>query len=242
MKRLFLVLFCFLLSAPANAVEKNVELQIENTDWKTIAQEMNETSLDSLQKEGFDFRALDSKKNPLFYYVLTSNPNYILIKKLIEYGVDVNQPSANNILPLNVITSKANEIQLQILTMQTMGLDIHNPKIKDAFEEKIFEEMSAMLAISQLLINAGADVNKKSSLGTPLMNAATNAWNIDILKLFIDSGADLNAVDATGRTALFYAALAGNTDIIDVLLKAGANPDIKDQSGKTYKDVLKTEK
>ena len=242
MKKFFLALFCFLLSTPANAAEKNVELQIENIGWETLAQEMNLSSLDSLKREGFDFKALDDKKNALFYYVLTSNPKYILVKKLIEYGADVNQPSANNILPLNVITSKANEIQLQILTLQTMGIDIYNSKIKDAFEEKIYEEMSAMLAISRLLIDAGADVNKKSSLGTPLMNAATNSWNIDILKLFIDSGADVNATDNIGRTALFYAALAGNTDIIDVLLKAGANPDIKDQSGKTYLDVLKTEK
>lgn len=242
MKKLFLALFCFLLSSPANAVEKNVELQFKNTDWETLAQEMNISSLDSLKQEGFDFKALDDKKNSLFYYVLTSNPKYILVKKLIEYGADVNQPSANNILPLNVITSKANEIQLQILTMQTVGIDIYNAKIKDAFEEKIYEEMSSMLAISRLLIDAGADINKESSLGTPLMNAATNSWNIDILKLFIDSGADVNATDNTGRTALFYAALAGNTDIIDALLKAGANPDIKDKDGKTYLDVLKTEK
>lgn len=244
MKNLFLVLLlsCFALNGLAE--QKNVstvEVNLAEPNWISEAEHLTLDSLDSLKAESFDFSQPDARGNTLFYYVLTKNPQPNLIRKLIEYGANVNLPAKNGILPLNIITSKANEIQLQVLMMQTMGLDIHDPKIKDSLEESIFQQMSAMTDVAKILIEAGADINKKSPLGTPLMNAATNAWNLDIVKLLINSGADVNALDSLGRTALFYAALAGNNEIIDTLIKAGADPNIKDSSGKTFSDVLKVE-
>lgn len=190
---------------------------------------------------GFDFNTKDFKGNTPLYYALSRNLSLDVIRKIIEYGANVNEPSANGILPINVTTSKANELQLQILMMKTMGLDMTNPKIESELEKNVFREMSRMAEAAAMLIDAGADVNKESVLGTPLMNAATNRWNTEIINLLIKYNADVNKRDKNGRTALFYAFSSGNDDIVSLLIQAGANTEIKDKDGRTYMELERTE-
>jgi hypothetical protein len=151
----------------------------------------------------------------------------------------VNTPVGNGMIPLNVTTSKANELQLQIMMMQTLGLDVTSPEVQETLKERLFKEMNRMIQLAQILIENGADVNKESSLGSPLTNAVTNVWNRDIVELLLKAGANPNWQDKEGRTALFYAAASGNDDIVTLLLKAGADPNIQDKAGKVYLDVEK---
>lgn len=238
MMKYFMAAFLFVLSANAYAQTNNLtQVDFQDDDWVQIAENMSVETIAKLKSENFDFKGVDNQGNPLFYYVLTQNPQPDIVSEMLAAGADANQNAANGMLPLNVSTSKANELQLQVLMMQNMGLDIHNPQIKQTLEENIFNEMSRMSEVAKILIQNGADVNKVSPLGTPLMNAATNAWNMDIVKLLIDAGARLDEVDKDGKTALFYAAAGGNDEIIAALLAAGANPDVKDADGKTYLEV-----
>ena len=121
--------------------------------------------------------------------------------------------------------------------MQTMGLDLNDPEVQEKVQEKLFHEMERMLKMAKMLIAAGADVNQEGALGTPLMNAATNAWNYEIAKLLIEKGADVNARDKNGKTALFYASAGNNDDVAMLLLKSGADADITDNDGKTYLEI-----
>ncbi len=209
----------------------------QNSDLEKQMTEANHNSIEILKKQNFDFNTKDTAGNPALYYLLTRNPDLEVAKKAIEYGADVNMPAANGMIPLNIATSKANELQLQIMMMKTMGLDVSNPEIQDKLKENLFREMNRMSALTQMLIDAGADINQTSPLGTPLMNAATNAWNAEIIQLLINAGADVNKTDKDGKTALFYAASSGNDDIVSQLIKAGADPDIKDNNGKLYFDI-----
>lgn len=240
-QKIFLILFSFLFSFELSAQEAFTEAQLQEDNWLQQAQNLKPADLIELKKHNFDFTALDDFQNPLLYYILTKNPDPELVSQLIEFGADVNQPAANGMLPLNVTTSKAHELQLQMMMFQSLGLDLGRPEIRETIEYNIFLEMSRMTAIAEILIKAGADVNRLSQLGTPLMNAASNAWNIDIVKLLIDAGANINQTDQNGRTALFYAASGGNDEIIDILLKAGADPTIKDADGKTFEQSRLTE-
>ncbi len=210
--------------------DSNLEKQMEEADINTI---------EALKDQNFDFNTKDSTGNPVLYYLLTLNPDLEVAKKAIEYGADVNMAAANGMIPLNIATSKANELQLQIMMLKTMGLDVGNPEIQEKLKENLFHEMSRMSTLAQMLIDAGADVNAESSLGTPLMNAATNAWNLDIVQLLIDAGADVNKTDKDGKTALFYAASSGNDNIVALLIKAGADTNIKDKDDNFYFDVEK---
>ncbi|MBR2299807.1 MAG: ankyrin repeat domain-containing protein [Alphaproteobacteria bacterium] len=242
-----IVLAVLLLTTPlANA--QNVWGDEKETAVENFAENMEEKvgtwqvqDVEKLHDEGFDFNKKDAKGNTVLYYALSRNLSADVAKKIIEYGADVNEPAANGMLPLNVATSKANEMQLQVLMMKTMGLDMANPKIEAELEKNIFHEMRRMTELAAVLIDAGADVNKESVLGTPLMNAVTNRWNEEIIDLLLKYGADVNAQDKNGRTALFYAFSSGNDDLVSLLIQAGANTELKDKDGKTYMELERTE-
>ena len=223
----------------ADLREARTEDFIENMEERVAL--WTPEDVDKYNEESLTFNIKDKKGNTPLYYALSRNPSLDVAKKIIEYGADVNEPAANGMLPINVATSKANELQLQILMMKTMGLDMANPKIEDQLEKKVFHEMSRMVEMVAVLIDAGADVNKESILGTPLMNAATNRWNIEIINLLLKYGADVNKTDKNGRTALFYAFSSGNDDIVSLLIQAGANTEITDKDGKTYLELERTE-
>jgi len=216
----------------------------EQEVFENMEEGVSNWTLDDVEKfykENGNFNTKDEKGNSILYYALSRNLSLDVIKKIISYGADVNMPAANKMLPINVVTSKANELQLQVLMMKTMGLDMNNPKVEEELEKNVFYEMNRMTELAAVLIDAGADVNKESILGTPLMNAATNRWNIEIINLLLKYGADVNKQDKDGRTALFYAFSSGNDDIVTRLIQAGADTEIKDKDGKTYMELERTE-
>jgi ankyrin repeat protein len=74
----------------------------------------------------------------------------------------------------------------------------------------------------KLLLNAGADISKGGSFGSPL-NAAI--WNVHetVVDMLIEAGADVNSVSGV-YTALESASKFGRDEIVRKLLAAGANP------------------
>lgn len=216
-----------------------VQTQLTTEDFADTMAEADLQTLEGLRKENFDFNAKDTLGNTPLYYLMVKNQDPELVRRIISYGADVNTAVGNGMIPLNVTTSKANELQLQIMMMQTMGLDVSSPEVQETLKERLFKEMNRMIRLAQILIENGADVNKESVLGSPLTNAVTNVWNRDIVELLLKAGANPNWQDKEGRTALFYAAASGNDDIVTLLLKAGADPNIQDKAGKVYLDVEK---
>ncbi|MEW6672242.1 MAG: ankyrin repeat domain-containing protein [Thermodesulfobacteriota bacterium] len=92
---------------------------------------------------------------------------------------------------------------------------------------------NAPLDIVRLLIDKGADVNKKScgdgwatscNCGTPLHITACKG-NINMMKLLIEKGAEVDALDLWGATPLVSAAYAGQNAAIRLLIENGADTD-----------------
>lgn len=73
----------------------------------------------------------------------------------------------------------------------------------------------------ELLIMRGADVNAKSTWGTPL-HLAASAGHADIAVLLLERGADTNA-RRLSLTPLHIAAIVGKTEVVRVLLDHGAD-------------------
>ena len=215
--------------------QADIEVLIENME-KSVA-DWSVDDVDRFCSHSFNFNTKDEKGNTVLYYALSRNLDKEVIQKIIKCGADVNMMTKSGLLPINITTSKANEIQLQIFMFQTMGLNLDDPKVKEKIEKDVFRQMSYVTELAAILIDNGADVNKESILGTPLMNASTNRWNMEIINLLIKYGADVNKQDKDGKTALFYAHSSGNDDIVTALIKAGANTEIKDKQGRTYVEV-----
>ena len=93
-------------------------------------------------------------------------------------------------------------------------------------------------------IKAGADVNAQDEYDmTPLMYAAWNNQNPEIIKLLLGAGANVNAKDKNGKTPLMWAAEDNqNPEIIKILIDAGADGKARDNKGKTAFDYAEANK
>ena len=80
------------------------------------------------------------------------------------------------------------------------------------------------LALCQLLIDKGADINKPG--WAPLHYAATNG-HIAVMQLLLDGNAYIDAASPNGTTPLMMAARYGTPTAVKLLLEAGADPLLK---------------
>jgi uncharacterized protein len=87
------------------------------------------------------------------------------------------------------------------------------------------------LAMTQLLLNAGANPSAQTRLGaiTPLFIAAKNG-SAPLMEALLKAGADANSIDGTGATPLMIAAGSGSVDALQVLLAHGAQVNAKDSA------------
>ncbi|UKZ53982.1 hypothetical protein TrVGV298_007786 [Trichoderma virens] len=83
-------------------------------------------------------------------------------------------------------------------------------------------------AIVKVLVENGADIEAKDSMGrTPLSQAAENGHEA-IVKLLVEKGADIEAKDLFGQTPLSQAAENGHEAIVKLLVENGADIEAKD--------------
>jgi hypothetical protein len=107
------------------------------------------------------------------------------------------------------------------------------------------------VAVMQVLLEAGADVNLATARGmTPLMFVVNRTGGFrgigdalgepDVataVALCLQHGARVDAVDDTGQTALHYAAASAGEDVVRLLAARGADLFAKDKQGRTPLDV-----
>ena len=164
-----------------------------------------------------------------------------VLKILADNGADLDAPvAATGETPLIYVVSTAERIQDEVKLMYEQKLTMERwQEKKDNLERNAALEMIRATKTLKLLIDLGADINLETPFGTPLMKAAANPWNEEIVKILIEAGADVNQPDQSGRTALFYAEAYGCTDITMQLIAAGSDVYHQDVNGKTYLEINK---
>ena len=74
----------------------------------------------------------------------------------------------------------------------------------------------------QHLIEQGADVNTKSSLGTSLLHWAVFKKSLEVVKILIQGGANIRARNSHDQTPLVLAVCFKDNTMMDLLLENGA--------------------
>jgi ankyrin repeat protein len=91
----------------------------------------------------------------------------------------------------------------------------------------------------QLLIDYGADLEVRDSLGKTCLFYAVEFGYRKVLQVLLDSGADVNVSDKWRQTLLSYAVLHNSIEFVKLLLAAGANVNATDSDGNTVLDYAR---
>lgn len=234
MKHFYILLAALSLLYPADSYSAEVNGEI----LRITVQNNNLAAMDSFINQGADVNLRDEDGNTPLYTALRRN-HLTMAQKLIKAGADVNAPSAENgMTPVIIATSRANQLKDEAEKyMEEATGHMSKQAIEANLKKQITHQMNIARKMLQLLIDNGADVNQETPMGTPLISAASNPWNVDLIEILLKSGAQVNLQDRNGRTALFFGELFGGSKISSMLLSAGADVDIKDYNGKTYMEI-----
>ena len=82
--------------------------------------------------------------------------------------------------------------------------------------------------ITQLLLEAGAQVDLKTSTGLTAMHLAVDQDNVDMCQILLEKCADPSVRDENKRTALHRAIKNGANDVAELLVECSAEEDYRD--------------
>jgi ankyrin repeat protein len=77
------------------------------------------------------------------------------------------------------------------------------------------------VALAEVLLDAGADVNSRESGGSTPLHAVANNGDVDMTRLLLARGADPRLTDDQGRTAVDVARQGGHTGVVELIEAVG---------------------
>ncbi len=147
-------------------------------------------------------------------------------------------PSETNAADINedLIKAVENGDTVKVLDLLQKGADVNTTGGTwggTALMEAVWRP-DAKLELVRILLDAGADINERDSLGTPILTHAASQGHTEIVKAIIHAGADVNAKGRMfGNTALQIAVRDGHIRCVRVLLDSDADVNATDQNGMT---------
>ncbi len=170
-----------------------------------------------------------------FFFEKDLKPEADIVQKLLEKGASLKQTKKSDDMPLITAVRSLNKYIIKLVLKQNIDVNAATSYLGDTALITACEIRPPQLSntIIQLLLNAGADLNKPAQNGdTPLLYAVKNN-NPSITKQLIAAGADVNKQDTLGKTALMIATMNGNYEIVQMLIKANADVNKQDKNGNT---------
>nr|XP_022315819.1 uncharacterized protein LOC111119690 [Crassostrea virginica]XP_022315820.1 uncharacterized protein LOC111119690 [Crassostrea virginica]XP_022315821.1 uncharacterized protein LOC111119690 [Crassostrea virginica] len=95
--------------------------------------------------------------------------------------------------------------------------------------------------VQKLLLQHGADITSKNTLGLTSLHYTAEAGDNETLKLLLAYQSPLNAPDVEGCTPLHYAAKRNNQSTAEILVFCGADVDHRNKKGASPFKINKTE-
>ena len=96
------------------------------------------------------------------------------------------------------------------------------------------------LEIVNVLLAAGAEVNKTNDAGNIPLHWASWYGHLEIVNVLLAAGAEVNKTDNSGDTALLWASCDGKLEVVKSLIRAKADVRIENYQGKAPVDVAST--
>lgn len=146
--------------------------------------------------------------------------------KRVDAVSSARQDKANKVLHEAISKNNIKKVQ----TLITQGVDV-NARDKEGWTALQFAAELGHTRICQLLIQAGADINAKSTMyGETALHLAAYNGALECCKYLIQASADIHTKNNDGSTPLHLAAETGSEDICRLLIQAGADVNAHDNA------------
>jgi ankyrin repeat protein len=146
------------------------------------------------------------------------------VKTLLKQAADVNGAQGDGMTALHWAVMKSDRELVQ--TLLYAGANVRATTRIGAYTPLILAAKNGSATVMGPLLEAGADVNSKTTNGTTVLMLAAASGNTDAVKLLLDKGADANAQEPVrGLNAAMFAAASNRAAVITLL--AARNADLK---------------
>ncbi len=168
--------------------------------------------------------------------------NLVLLRALLEYGLDPMQPDNAGELPLAAAVRCGNlSVAGCLLAITTDPASVVDNEGASLLHKAAWGDLSPVAAA--LIEQYGVSVECRDNAGRTALHIAAYQGSCKVLKyLLTGKSADINATDLEGRTPLFSAAYDGNSRALKILCEYGADLSVKDRNGLTALDFAASKK
>src|SRR5687767_10190426 len=240
-------------TAAVTLLQKKVDVNTTEADGTTAlhyaVRNDDGALVDRLIRAGADARAT-TRYGVTPMALACENGSAPVVERLLKAGVGVNATGRLGETPLHLCARTGKPDAVKVLLSHGATVDtIENWRGQTPLMWAAAEGHAATM---RLLIEAGADVNARSSIIawerqrteeprdkwlppgglTPLLFAARDG-KLESAKVLLSAGADVNIVDPDLHTPLILALVNGHFDVAGALIQAGADVNMEDKVGQT---------
>lgn len=194
---------------------------------------------------------------PFSEYMYSDDLDFGALRWVVERGLDIGRNFKLNVKQTYCMAppiSDPSQVLAALVDREELSLAIfyatRTDGLCDTQSTVYYEEAMSPIEISTLclsllrgakyrpivdvLLNAGADVNRQCEYGwTPLYVASTHSHNTEIISLLLQAKADVLISNTFGETSLHVACHHGFSDAVNAFLAAGAGANVSDKNGET---------
>jgi len=144
------------------------------------------------------------------------------VKALLKQAADVNGAQGDGMTALHWAAMR-NDAELT-RTLLYAGANVRAKTRLGDYTPLVLAAKSGNPAVLEPLIEAGSDVNAKTSNGTTALMLAAASGSVETVKALVDHGAEVNAAEPVrGFNAAMFAAASNRAPVIELLAEHGAD-------------------
>ena len=207
-------------------------------------------SLAFLIEMGMDIDGTDlSGKTSIHHALLSKDTNEAALGELLKAGIKVNVKDTNGrnevYVAVEAVDASYCPADLDrraavIKLLAEVGVDVSAGDM-NGITPLHLATMKSDLEILVTLLDAGADIMKRSNSGATALHWSCKTYNMAhvMIHSYFNEGQDINVVDDHGSTALHWAVWFRQLPVSQSLLQVGCDYSIHDNSGNTPVDLAK---
>jgi ankyrin repeat protein len=227
----------FLLARGASigAKDKDGKTPLHHTvigNPRTWVQTDNTVIVQALLDKGADVNAVDQDGWSPLHYAASGGVSEIA-QLLVDNGADINTEvskphSGGGLTPLLMAINSGNAKVAELIAAKKPEVWEQCDNLYFATDAHItalhFAAEKGLMALAELLLTQGADVNATDDIGRTPLHFATGNDHIDMVKLLLNQGADIHArCCGYGNSVLHAASAGGSKEVCELLVAKGAD-------------------